>query len=465
MIDTLTTPLIQSKKPLSCCNVGSMNESIGLVNNVSTRQKLIVLSADALVYEDLAYLETLPNFRKYLSGGCRIERVRSIYPTITYPCHATMATGVYPNKHGLAGNLCFIPGDLNPPWHWFYDELKFKESIFKSAKQAGYSTAAVYWPSTGCNPYIDYLIDEYWTQGPADSIPEAYARSGSSEEVLEIIRKNMDGVVLRSHPGSDEFAMNCAIDILRSFAPDLLMIHPANIDGLRHKTGVFTAAVQEEVARTDGWIGRIMEAVAANGDLENTNFVLTSDHGQLNTVRTVNLNVFFADKGLISVGPDGSLTDWQAYCLSGGLSALVYLKDSENQALYQSVYSLLRQMADDGIYGISQVFTREEYRKEHLDGDFSFVLESDGYTSFGDRWIRPIVLDRNNSTDYRYGRATHGHLPEKGPQPVFVARGPAFRENVILPSGRLVDEAPTLAAVLGVQIPGADGNVIYELLK
>ena len=94
MIDTLTTPLIPSKKPLSCCNVGSMNESIGLVNNVSTRQKLIVLSADALVYEDLAYLETLPNFRKYLSGGCRIERVRSIYPTITYPCHATMATGV-----------------------------------------------------------------------------------------------------------------------------------------------------------------------------------------------------------------------------------------------------------------------------------------------------------------------------------------------------------------------------------
>ena len=170
----------------------------------------------------------------------------------------------------------------------------------------------------------------------------------------------MDGVVLLSHPGSDEFAMNCAIDILRRFAPDLLMIHPANIDGLRHKTGVFTAAVQEEVARTDGWIGRIMEAVAANGDLENTNFVLTSDHGQLNTVRTVNLNVFFADKGLISVGPDGSLTDWQAYCLSGGLSALVYLKDSENQALYQSVYSLLRQMADDGIYGFSQVFTREE---------------------------------------------------------------------------------------------------------
>ena len=135
------------------------------------KQKLIVLSADAMVYEDLAYLETLPNFRKYLSGGCRIEKVRSIYPTITYACHATMASGVYPDKHGLSGNLNFVPGNLTPPWHWFYDELHFKENIFKSAKEAGYSTAAVYWPSTGGNPYIDYLIDEYWTQGPDTSWP------------------------------------------------------------------------------------------------------------------------------------------------------------------------------------------------------------------------------------------------------------------------------------------------------
>lgn len=429
------------------------------------KQKLIVLSADAMVYEDLAYLETLPNFRKYLSGGCRIERVRSIYPTITYPCHATMASGVYPDKHGLAGNLNFIPGDLTPPWHWFYDELQFKESIFKSAKRAGYSTAAVYWPSTGGNPYIDYLIDEYWTQGPDDTIPAAYARSGSSREVVEIIQKHMDNVVLRSHPNSDCFAMDCAIDILRTYAPDLLMVHPANIDGLRHRTGLFTQAVRDEVKRTDDWIGRLMEAAADNGDADITNFVLTSDHGQLDIVRTVNLNVFLADAGLIQVGADGEFLDWQAYCLSGGLSGLVYLKDPNDQALYEKVYQLLQHLCDEGIYGISQVFTKAEFREKHLDGAFSFVVETDGYTSFGDRWTRPAVLDRNNNDDYRYGKATHGHLPEKGPQPIFAAKGPAFKENITLPNGRLVDEGPTLAAVLGVEIPGADGHPMRELLR
>lgn len=429
------------------------------------KQKLIVLSADAMVYEDLAYLETLPNFRKYLSGGCRIEKVRSIYPTITYACHATMASGVYPDKHGLSGNLNFVPGNLTPPWHWFYDELHFKENIFKSAKEAGYSTAAVYWPSTGGNPYIDYLIDEYWTQGPEDTIPEAYARSGSSPEVVEIIRQHMDGVVLRSHPNSDYFAMGCALDILAKYAPDLMMIHPANIDGLRHRTGVFSQAVRDEVKRTDDWIGQLMETVEHNGDLDVTNFVLTSDHGQLNIVRTVNLNVFLADAGLITVGPEGEFLDWQAYCLSGGLSGLVYLKDPADQGLYEKVYCLLNHMRDEGIYGISQVFTREEFRKLHLDGEFSFVIEADGYTSFGDRWTRPVVLDRNNNDDYRYGRATHGHLPEKGPQPVFVAKGPAFRDGVVLPAGRLVDEGPTFAAVLGLEIPGADGHPVRELLK
>ena len=62
-------------------------------------KKLIVISADALVAEDMEYLETLPNFKKYLAGGVGVRKVHSVYPTITYPCHTTMITGVYPDTH------------------------------------------------------------------------------------------------------------------------------------------------------------------------------------------------------------------------------------------------------------------------------------------------------------------------------------------------------------------------------
>ncbi len=423
------------------------------------RKKLIVLSADALVYEDLEILSPLPNYQKYLAGGCQVRHVRSIYPTITYACHTTMATGVYPDQHGVLGNLEFRPGDLTPPWKWYSSAVRTPWSIFRSAKEAGHSTAAIYWPTTGDHPYIDYLIDEYWTQSPEDTFREAYRRTGSSEAVLDIIDRHKEGVTLRKHPGCDQFIMDCAGDIIRQFQPDLLMIHPANIDALRHQTGVFSPEVREEVARTDQWIGQLMEAAEEAGVGAETNLVLTSDHGQLDIQRTVDLNVPLAERGFLTV-EDGVLKDWRAYSFSGGLSALVYLRDPDDQVLYQEVYDALREMAQAGTYGISQVFTEPEIReKEHLGGDFSFVLETDGHTSFGDNWVRPAGAVGGQG-DYRKGRATHGHLPDKGPQPVFVAKGPDLRENVVLESCRLVDEAPTFAKILGVEIPGAEGRAL-----
>ena len=71
------------------------------------KRKLIVFSADAMVWEDVEYFKTLPNYKKYLAGGCMIEKVESVYPTITYPCHTTMATGVWPDKHKVPGNYQF----------------------------------------------------------------------------------------------------------------------------------------------------------------------------------------------------------------------------------------------------------------------------------------------------------------------------------------------------------------------
>lgn len=58
-----------------------------------------------------------------------------------------------------------------------------------------------------------------------------------------------------------------------------------------------------------------------------------------------------------------------------------------------------------------------------------------------------------------------GYLPEKGPQPVFYAKGPDFREHVVLEHARLVDEAPTFAELLGLEFPNVQGSCLWELLK
>ena len=425
------------------------------------KQKIIVMSADALVAEDMAYLKTLPNFKKYLAGGSAIEQVRSIYPTITYPCHTTMATGCYPDRHGIPGNLKSpYQYTQNPiPWIWEHDAVKVPD-IFDVAKANGLTTAAVFWPVTGRHPHIDWLIDEYWTQSPTQTLAKAFLEMGMQEELVPIVEKNQHMMVERVHPQCDNFIVACAADIIRKYQPDLIMLHPANIDGVRHQSGLFGEHITASIEDTDRWIGELMQAAEEAGIAKDTSFVLTSDHGQMDIKRGINLNVFLRDAGLIR-----DSQDWDVWCQSGGMSACVFLRNKNDKRIYEKTRTLLEHRCEEGIYGISRVYSAEEAQEEeHFAGDFSFVVETDGYTSFGDSFTRPVVTAINNE-DYRKGRATHGYLPSKGPNPVFYAKGPAFREGVTLEKGRLVDEAPTLAKALGIEMPDTDGSPVMAILS
>ena len=63
------------------------------------KQKLFVFSMDAMVHEDVAYMEQKPNFQKIMGKRAEVERVCSVYPASTYPAHTTLMTGCYPGKH------------------------------------------------------------------------------------------------------------------------------------------------------------------------------------------------------------------------------------------------------------------------------------------------------------------------------------------------------------------------------
>lgn len=424
---------------------------------------VIVLSADALVGDDMDLFCKLPNFRKYIVGGSCVKSVKSVYPTITYPAHTTMATGVYPNRHGVNCNLVTpFESITNPiPWTWFHDRVKVPD-IFDYAKGAGLSTAAVFWPVTGNHKSIDYLIDEYWTQSKEDNIIDMFRRSGSSESMIDIVKRHMGILKERHHPLADEFVIRCACDIIREYKPNLIMIHPANIDGYRHGNGLFGEAIDKGIYETDRWIGNLMAAAEEAGIADNLTFVLTSDHGQLEIKRVVNLNVILTEHGYIHLNENNNVVSWDAWIQSGGMCAFVYLNDN---TIETDIYKLLCKLRDEGLYGISEVFTAEEAgSKHHLAGKFSFVLETDGYSSFGDKCIRPIVTGINK-TDYRSGVATHGYLPEKGPRPVFYCKGSAVNDGIVIENALLIDEAPTIAAMLGLELPDIDGNVLREIIK
>lgn len=428
--------------------------------------KLLVISSDAMVGEDLEYFKTLQNYKKYLSGGAEITNISSIYPSVTFPAHVTMMTGLYPDRHGVFSNMQMLPGSDPTPWQWGYERIHGTD-IFRVAKAAGKTTAAVFWPVTAQNPAIDYHIADYWAQGDGETNEKAFARAGASEEVLEIIRKNehLFAGVEREHPQRDEFGIACAADIIRRFQPDLLLVHPANIDAVRHENGVFGSHLKLALEMFDHWLGMLCEAAEEADVLEETNVFVVSDHGQQDVRRNIALNVLLAEQGFIHIAQDGSIAHWDAWCLSNGMSALVFLRDKNDRILYDRVYSFLKELKEEEVYGFSRIYTEEEARKEeHFGGEFSFVLETDGYTAFGDYYVRPLVRELTNS-DYRFGKATHGYLPDKGPQPVLLAKGPGIRENIILSGNHIVNEAPTYAKLLGTEFPDADGTAIDEILK
>ena len=101
-------------------------------------RRLFVLSIDAFVYEDIALAKTLPNFQKILSGASMVKKIETVYPSLTYPCHVSMASGAYPDKHGVWNNEIDDFRDKGEHWHWQAKDIKVK-TIFDMAKKAGYT--------------------------------------------------------------------------------------------------------------------------------------------------------------------------------------------------------------------------------------------------------------------------------------------------------------------------------------
>ncbi|MBR6085159.1 MAG: alkaline phosphatase family protein [Spirochaetales bacterium] len=440
-------------------------------------QKLFVLSMDAMVGEDLEYLKTRPNYKRIMEHCCRIGAVQTIYPSITYPAHASMITGCRVNKHGVYNNTKF-PSDKNyPDWHLFTDKSFKVEDLFAAAKRAGCTTGAVYWPVMGNNKNIDYNINEYFFYDKPDDMNDgektvkAFMEMGASEETAEAIRDNLDRIPseyrhrvgpIRLNHTFDHFINGCICSLIRRYQPDVLVAHNCILDTLRHRNGVFNDVVTWGLDMTDYWLGEIADAMAAAGVLEKTNFVIVSDHGQMNFSRRLKPNVLFARKGWLTVGSDGKPTaDSKVISQSNGMSDSVYVTD---KSLLKEVHEYLQKLASEEVWGFSEVFTTEEVDKMYgWSGPFDFVIETDGYTTYSDDCREPLIAPIDLS-DYRLGKATHGYRPEKGPQPVFVAVGPAFKEDVTIPFAYTIDEAPTFAHILGQSLPNADGRVLTEIL-
>ena len=427
--------------------------------------KLLVLSVDSLFDEDMDFLRTLPNFGKLLKRAAYSrDGMRSVYPSFTYPAHASIITGAYPDTHGVFHNEHLDVGNPSPDWFWYHKDLKV-ETCIDAAKRAGLTTSVVGWPCMAACPNADYLIPEIWVKKLGDD-PHGIFETGTSPNLMKdgIFDRHCHKLRRTIQPYMDEFMIGCSCDILRRYKPDVMFIHGAHLDHTRHANGIHGPAIDQAIIANDDWFGRLMEATMDAGTYEETNFVVLSDHGHLPVKRVFNPNVLFVREGLIQLDNQGRIVSWQAYCNSSALSAQVILRDPDNDKVRFKVEKLIYGMRTQHEYGVESVFTKAECKKEwRLTGNFEYVLEGMDGTSFGNAWTGSLIVTPDN-TDYKFSVASHGHLPVKGPQPVFMMMGPNVREGTVIERHSIIDEAPTFAKMLHFDMPQAEGKPIDEII-
>ena len=105
---------------------------------------LIVISFDGLSTLDFEYINSLPNFKNFIKEAAYSKKVYSIYPTLTYPAHATIVTGKYPKNHGIINNTLLQLNRKSPDWYWERKYIK-GDTFYDIAIKTGMKVAAILW--------------------------------------------------------------------------------------------------------------------------------------------------------------------------------------------------------------------------------------------------------------------------------------------------------------------------------
>jgi predicted AlkP superfamily pyrophosphatase or phosphodiesterase len=265
----------------------------------ATPHKLLVISVDGLDWRYLRDRDALglsiPNIRKLLARSQTADGVTGVWPTITWPSHTAMLTGVRPSEHGILANASGPPDPAVS--YWSANKIKVP-TLTQCVTSAGRTVGAVNWPVT-----VDARIN--W------NLPEVYARrNGDSSDMDTVDRFGTPGLVAeigRTYPSfpqawlDDRSRALATIYLLKQKHPDLLLLHFAELDSEEHEEGPFTPHAKAVVERTDELIGDVLKAMPRGYDL-----ALVSDHGFERVDRLAGLKAMAAADGVtgeMSVAP------------------------------------------------------------------------------------------------------------------------------------------------------------------
>jgi len=404
--------------------------------------KVVVISLDGFPAYDLNDPKLpVPTLRELIKNGVYAP-MTAINPTVTWPNHTTMVTGVRADEHGLLTNGTILRTGGWPPVkvdpYLEKEKMVHAPTVYDAAFKAGLTTAQVDWVAINNAPTITWAFREWASpDGPLER--EMIANGAFTEAELKDFTKT--NVLYH-----DQIWTRAAAYLIKQHQPDLLLFHTLSLDSTHHQYGPKTEAGLAAIAFLDSCVKEIVRAVHEAGLDGQTTFLVVSDHGFKGYKHEIHVQNVLRAAGL----------DKQVYVISEGGSAYVYIDQAREKALLPKV-----KQAFTGVEGVGRVIGTEEYAALGLprpdqDPQFGQLLltAKDGY-SFSE------ALGGAVTTAVPQQHGSHGYLAsDPDMNPIFIACGRGVRAGLKLDRVSNVDIAPTIARLLGVALPTAKGKPI-----
>lgn len=368
---------------------------------------LVLVSFDGFRWDYSDMYET-PAFDELARQGVKAERLIPSFPTKTFPNHYTLATGLYPDHHGIINNSFYAP-DLDEIYRIGNKEMVtnpdayFGEPIWVTAEQQGIRSACYFW--VGSEAAIMETPPTYWNQYDG-SIP--YVER--VDQVIEWLERPLDK------------------------RPGLITLYFSEPDGIGHEYGPVHEETAAVVNYNDSILGYLRSEIEKLPYGEKVNLVVLSDHGMgpISADRYVNLNDYIKEEWAVSViggnplylvEPETGFTDSITLALNQVEGVSAWQKDEIPARLH---------------YGSSPRFP-------------GIVVVADSLWSIG---------TRDNASGYSGG--THGYdNAYTAMHTIFYASGPAFKENYISAPFSNVEVYGIIAHVLGLDPAETDGDLSH----
>jgi predicted AlkP superfamily pyrophosphatase or phosphodiesterase len=387
----------------------------------------------------------IPTLRWLAREGAVAESMQPVNPTVTWPNHTAIVTGVDASQHRVLYNgLLERPEKDGPPkiepWR-DKDVMVHSATIYDAAHEAGLTTAQVDWVAIYNAKTIDWKFPE---------LPEV---GGEIEQKLiangTVTAEQLEKFEASSQAWQDEIWTDAAVRILEDHHPNLLLFHLLTLDDINHEYGPMSDASLTAMAWLDSQVKRVVDVLQRPEFAGRATVIIVSDHGFRAYKHRIHANVLLQEKGIVAAGSDGKLHG-DAFVVAEGGIGMVYVTNPARKAellpKLKSIYADAEGI--DKVYGTEELHSLGLPTPEESDQAPDLVLAGKAEYAFSGDASKSYITDASGGT--------HGFLnSDPQMQAIFMAWGAGVPKGARLAAITNREVAPTIGKLLGIELKSA----------